>query len=157
MPVSGQDQQLWDDVEPLLAPPSGSPLSLHQAAETLGVEPKLLEKSLKTAVRHGRMVQIAKNRYLPARHLARLGFEAETLATSAPDGCFTAAAYCEHTVTGRNFAIDLLECFDRLGFTERDGNQRRVRRPADEVFGASDGSSRGRGSHPGGAPGLQIR
>ena len=56
----------------------------------------------------------------------------------SPDGRFTAAEYKDHARIGRNFAIELLEFFDRSGFTERLGDRRRIRRSAAEVFGVED-------------------
>ena len=138
MLVSEQDRQLWDAVEPCLAPSSGSPMSLHQAAEALGVEVKLLGASLKTAVKMGAMAQIAKNRFLPTGRIRDMAMAAESLAHGSADGYFTAAEYCAQIETGRNFAIDLLEYFDRLGFTERSGDHRRIRRSAESVFGNRD-------------------
>jgi len=132
--ISELDRQLWTRAAAWLAPDSGSPLSLHQAAEALGIDKKTLEASLKNAVKTGEMVLIAKNRYLPTSYVARLGCVAETLAAGTAEGFFTVAEYCEQTKTGRNFAIDLLEHFDRLGFTERVGNNRRIRRSAATVF-----------------------
>ena len=136
--VSARDRQLWALAAPRLAPNSGSPLSLHQAAEALGIDRKVLETSLKQAVGVGEMVLVAKNRYLPTSYLARLGYAAEALAGKTAEGLFTVADYCEQTKTGRNFAIDLLEYFDRLGFTERAGNNRRIRRAAATVFAFDD-------------------
>lgn len=132
--VSEFDRQLWDRAAASLAPDSGSPLSLHQAAVTLGVDKKVLETSLKNATKIGEIILVAKTRYLPTRYLARLGHAAEVLAQNSDEGRFTVAEFSEQTKTGRNFAIDLLEYFDRLGFTERSGNSRRIRRPAVTVF-----------------------
>ncbi len=139
--VSEHDRQLWTRAVDLLAPQSGSPLSLHQAAEALQVERKVLETSLKHAIQSGEMVPLAKNRYAPTSYVAKLGGAAETLAGKTADGYFTVAEYCVQTKTGRNFAIDLLEYFDRLGFTERSGNNRRIRRPAATVFAIDDAGS----------------
>ncbi|MCP4767552.1 MAG: selenocysteine-specific translation elongation factor [Gammaproteobacteria bacterium] len=139
--VSEHDRQLWVRATTRLAPNSGSPLSLHQAAEALGVDKKILEASLKNAVKIGEMVLVAKNRYLPTSYVARLGYAAEVLAAGTAEGLFTVAEYCEQTQTGRNFTIDLLEHFDRLGFTERAGNNRRIRRPAATVFALDDEGS----------------
>ena len=113
-------------------------MSLHQAAQALGIERKILETSLKNAVRLGEMVSLAKNRYVPASYVAKLARAAEQLAAITADGLFSAAGYCEHTGLGRNFAIDLLEYFDRQGFTARVGNNRRIRRPAAAVFGVGN-------------------
>ena len=139
--VSEHDRQLWTQASVLLAPQSGSPISLHQAAAALKVERKVLKTSLKNAVKYGEMVSVAKNRYMPTSYIAKLGSAAETLAGKTDDGYFTAAEYCEQTQTGRNFAIDLLEYFDRLGFTERSGNNRRIRRPAASIFAVDDAGS----------------
>ena len=123
LPVSDLDQQIWAQVTPYLAPDTGSPMSLHQLADAVGLEPKILEKSLKQAVVLGEMVQISKNRYLPIAYTEKLGGAAKTLATQSDDG-FTAAEYCQHIDTGRNFAIELLEYFDQNGITRREGNKR---------------------------------
>jgi selenocysteine-specific elongation factor len=136
--VSEHDRQLWARAATRLAPNSGSPLSLHQAAEALGVDIKVLETSLKNAVKIGEMVLVANNRYLPTSYMARLGYAAEALAERTAEGLFTVAEFVDHSKTGRNFAIDLLEYFDRLGFTERSGNNRRIRRPAATVFAVDD-------------------
>jgi selenocysteine-specific elongation factor len=136
--ISEHDRQLWAQVATSLAPKSGSPLSLHQAAEALGIDKKTLETSLKNAIKIGEMVLVAKNRYLPTSYLVRLGYAAEDLTKSTSESIFTVAEYCKQTKTGRNFAIDLLEYFDRLGFTGRVGNNRRIVRPAAIVFADHD-------------------
>ncbi|MEE9195186.1 MAG: SelB C-terminal domain-containing protein, partial [Alphaproteobacteria bacterium] len=61
---------------------------------------------------------------------------AETLAAETPDGLFTAAVYRDHSGIGRNLTIRLLEFFDRSGFTRRVRDDRRILKPAAEVFGA---------------------
>ena len=132
--VSEFDRKLWSCVSTILAPKSGSPLSLNQAAEALEVDKKTLETSLKNAVKVGEMVMVAKNRYLPISYVARLGYAVEALSISIADGVFTVAEYCKWIKTGRNFAIDLLEYFDRLGFTVRVENNRRIKRPAANFF-----------------------
>ena len=123
----------------------------------MGVEKKHLEKSLKAAVKFGEMVLVARNRYLPRPYMVRQACAAEELANCSDEGAFSVTEYCKHTQIGRNFAIDLLEYFDRLGLTERQGNSRRMKRSVSVVFSNDVENPRGRGSHPGGAPGLQIR
>ncbi len=132
--ISAHDQKIWSMAVESLAPKTGSPLSLHQAAEAMGIQKGVLEKSLKNAVKTGEMVLVARNRYLPRSYLTRLGLEAEKVATHSSDGMFSVPDYCKYTQIGRNFAIDLLEYFDRLGFTERVENARRIKRSAEAVF-----------------------
>ena len=132
--ISLRDQQLLDRVAPKLAPRSGTPLSLHQAAADLKVDFKTLEMALKTASILGKMVLIGKNRYAPTHFVAKLGVVAERLAANSADRCFTTAEYRKHTTLGRNFVIDVLEYFDQIGFTERHGNTRCIRRSVKDVF-----------------------
>ncbi|MDJ0776846.1 MAG: selenocysteine-specific translation elongation factor [Gammaproteobacteria bacterium] len=136
MPIDDMDRQLLARAATCLAPASGSPPSLHQAAEALAVDRKVLEAVLKRAVRTGEMASIASNRYVPSAYLAQLARDAEALAAKSTTGGFTVAEYCAATGTGRNFAIDLLEYFDRLGFTRRSDNRRQVLRPAAHLFAA---------------------
>ena len=132
--ISVRDQQLLDRVAPKLAPRSGTPLSLHQAAADLKVDLKTLEMALKTASRLGKMALIGKNRYVPTHFVAKLGVVAERLAANSADRCFTTAEYRKQTTLGRNFVIDVLEYFDQIGFTERNGNTRYIRRSVKDVF-----------------------
>ena len=132
--ISVRDQQLLDRVAPKLAPRSGTPLSLHQAAADLKVDLETLEMTLKTASRLGKMVLIGKNRYAPTHFVAKLGVVAERLAANSADRCFTTAEYRKQTTLGRNFVIDVLEYFDQIGFTERNGNTRYIRRSVRDVF-----------------------
>ena len=132
---SESERHLLDRAAILLAPERGSPPSLHQAAEAMEVDHKALEALLKQAAKVGDIISIASNRYAPPAYLAQLANAAEALASSSAEG-FSVAEYCAHTGIGRNFAIDLLEYFDRLGFTRRGGNRRRVLRPAGDLFAA---------------------
>ena len=133
--LSETDSQLWDALHPILSPSSGSPPSLHQAAEQVKAEVRTLEGFLKRGARAGLVVQIARNRYVPVRSAQTLARMAETLGASIEDGRFTAAEFRDCSGLGRNFAIDLLEFFDRIGFTERAGDVRRIKQSAANLFG----------------------
>ena len=74
------------------------------------------------------------NRFFPPEALASLARIAEEVAEAAPGGTFTAAAYKDRTGIGRNVAIELLEFFDEKGFTRRQGESRRIVKPAAELF-----------------------
>ena len=121
------DQALWRRVEPELTMATGSPPSLPQLAQTLGVDKPLLESFMKRALQGGWVVQIARHRYIGLDTLDQLTGVLENLASEHPDG-FTAAEYRDASGLGRNFVIDLLEYFDRIGVSDRVGNYRRLRR-----------------------------
>ena len=61
------------------------------------------------------------------------------MAASKPDGRFGAADYRDKAGIGRNLTIEVLEYFDKQGFTWRDGDVRYIRKPAVEVFAGLSG------------------
>ena len=132
------DERLWPSVARALDPAKGSPPSLRQAAEQLKIEEAELGALLKRATNAGLVLPVTRTRFVPLAAVKTLAVHAESLAGTLPDGRFTAAEYKDHARIGRNFAIELLECFDRSGFTERLGDRRRIRRPAAEAFGTED-------------------
>ena len=136
--LGANDERVWPRVARSLDPARGSPPSLRQAAEQLKIDEAELGALLKRATNAGLVLPITRTRFVPLAAIKTLATHAESLAHVAPEGRFTAAEYKNHARIGRNFAIELLEFFDRSGFTERLGDRRRVRRPAAEVFGRED-------------------
>ena len=132
--LSADDRKLWDTLWPLLSPASGSPLSLHQAAEQVSLEVKVLEAMLKRRVGAGLAVQIARNRYLSVDSARRLADLMQQLGQTAQGGRFTAAEFRDFSRLGRNFVVDLLEYFDRIGLTDRIGDERRLHAGASNPF-----------------------
>ena len=101
-----------------------------QVAQELAVEIKSLEKTLKIGIKLGDFVFIDKNRYVPQTLIIKLKAAAEHLASKSVDGLFTVVQYRDEVDMGRNFVISILEYFDRVGFSERTGNFRSIRRCA---------------------------
>ncbi len=138
--LATNDERVWPRVARALDPSRGSPPSLRQAAEQLKIDEAALGALLRRATNAGLAVPVTRTRFVPLTAVSALAAHAESLADGLPEGRFTAAEYKNHAGIGRNFAIELLEYFDRSGFTERLGDRRRVRRPAAEVFGPEDGA-----------------
>jgi len=134
------DERAWPRVASALDPANGSPPSLRQAAEQLKIDEAELGALLRRATNAGLVVPVTRTRFVPLTAVSALAAHAESLAGELAEGRFTAAEYKNHAGIGRNFAIELLEFFDRSGFTERLGDRRRVRRPAAEAFGSEDGT-----------------
>lgn len=130
-----EGEALWKKVGGLLGSQSGSPPSLNQAAEALNMDAAALQAFLKRASRAGLVMQVTRNRFIPVSTLASLAAKAEQLAETQKDRRFVAAQFRDCASVGRNFAIDLLEFFDRSGFTQRVGDERRIRCSAHEAFG----------------------
>lgn len=132
-PTGDPDEALWRRVQPLIAGRDLRSLTISEVAAALGLSPNALAGFFARMARKGRVVAIARNRYCEAGVVARLGRIAETVAASR-DGAITVAAFRDRAGIGRNLAIDLLEYFDRAGFTRRVGDAHRVVRSATAVF-----------------------
>ena len=107
---------------------SGSPLTISDTAKQIGIERSVIEKKLKIGIKLGIVVQVGKNRYVSTELLNKLKASAEKMSLVSADGQFTTIAYRDEINMGRNFAIVILEYFDRTGFTVRVGEYRRLNR-----------------------------
>ena len=139
--LGANDARVWPRVERILDPARGSPPSLRQASEQLKIDEAELGALLKRAANAGLVLPVTRTRFVPLGAVRALATHAESLAGVSEEGRFTAAEYKNHAGIGRNFAIELLEFFDRSGLTERLGDRRRLRRSAAEAFGTDDDSN----------------
>jgi selenocysteine-specific elongation factor len=131
---TAKDEAMWERVEPLLSEDELRPPRLRELAETLELEYPPFQDFMQRAVRFGRLLPVAPNRFfLPGtvRDLARI---AEELQRENPDG-FDAKSYRDRSGIGRNLTIEVLEFLDSAGLTRRSGNNRTVVRALEDVFG----------------------
>lgn len=142
--VRPADGVLWQRIAPLLDQAGLRPPSVAELAIALGDEAPRLEVALSRLAHHGLLVRVSKNRFFPPATVARLADLLEEEENAS--GEVTAAGFRNRTHIGRNLTIEVLEYFDHVGLTRRNGNARVLTT-----------SKHGRESHPGGAPGLQIR
>ena len=141
---SGADSGLWDAASARLAKDASRPPSLAELAAALNCTVQKLDAVLSQAARAGLLVRVSKTRFFLPAALRR--FEEVARAAAQAGGAITAAGFRDRSGIGRNAAIEVLEYFDRIKFTRRVGDAHVL-----------VGQSNGRESHPGGAPGLQIR
>jgi len=142
--LSAADGALWREAQALLERAELRPPSVAELAATLATQARKLDAALSRLERHGLVVRVSKTRFFLPAMLQRLEALAEDEARAS--GAITAAAFRDRAGIGRNLAIEVLEYFDRIKFTRRKGDARELLR-----------ATRGRESHPGGAPGLQIQ
>ena len=90
---------------------------------------------MKIGIKLGDIILVGKNRYVPSTLLMKLKISAEKLASKSVDGLFSISDFRDEISMGRNFTIDVLEYFDQVGFTIREGNLRRLRQPTSNVLG----------------------
>lgn len=129
--LNPRDAELWSRLQPLvdnLRPPS-----IAELAGAVKIDTRVIERLLQTVARMGQAVQIAPNRYyLPAR-LRELAGYAERVARETPDGLVSIRAFRDKSGVGRNLSVEALEFFDRVGFTGRAGEHRRIVKSCDDV------------------------
>ena len=133
---SAQEAALWDRLCAMYAASGRNIPAVHDMAEPLGVKFEILSRFLADSARQGHLIKVSDKRYYTPALLRTLADVAEALAGSVADGAFSVATYRDKSGIGRNAAVELLEYFDRAGFTLRIDKVRRIRRPAAELFGA---------------------
>jgi selenocysteine-specific elongation factor len=129
------DAQLWQRVRPLLARVRRSPPSVREIAAELRLPDQEVRAMLNRFAKRGEAIRVDADRYYVPEAIRELAALVERTAQSAPEGHFTAAQFRDQSGIGRGLAIELLEYFDRSGLTLRLGDARRLRQPADRLYG----------------------
>jgi selenocysteine-specific elongation factor len=127
--LSASEKVLWRRIAPLLGP-NRKPMSMHAIAASETVELKTIKRVLERATRAGYLVRIGAGRFLHKSAVVELAAKAEILAEKSEGRLFDAAAFRDRSQLGRGISIELLEYFDRIGFTQRVGDQRRLLKSA---------------------------
>lgn len=133
-----REAALWRRIAPILEAGGLRPPRTRELAEELRLDLKALEAFLNRAQQLGLLLRVTANRsFLPetVRSLAEI---AERLAGESAEGLFDPRAFRDRSEIGRNLTIEVLEYFDRVGFTRRVQDGRRVLRPAAEAFPDAD-------------------
>ncbi|WP_447927872.1 selenocysteine-specific translation elongation factor [Vreelandella sp. EE27] len=117
-----QSQTLLPLLEATLDPPRVRDIAHAQQLD----EPRVREV-LRANARLGRLFEVRKDHFYPLATLQRLAEQVETL--EADHGAITAAGYRDRTGLGRKLAIAQLEFFDRVGYTRRVRDERKLRQP----------------------------
>jgi selenocysteine-specific elongation factor len=139
-----EDEKLWQRILPALQKDAPLPPSIKELAEQLRLPDKSVADLLHRKSRGGEPIKVMPDRFLLRSTVQRLAETAESTARSKPNGQFTAADYRDHCGASRKLSIEVLEYFDRIGFTQRIGDVRRIRRPLEQALAAAPGQVRTR-------------
>lgn len=131
--LTGDDAKRWDILQPLLDETPASPPVVHELAQSAGLPVNGATKTLRQAVRMGLAVQVAENRFFTPAALRAHALTFEGMI--AEEGTVGVSPFRQRAGIGRNLAVEVLEYFDRIGLSRRDGNARQQIRPVSEVFG----------------------
>ncbi len=119
------DERLRERLWPLLLAGAFDPPWVRDLARELGAEEGDVRLLLRKLARLGQLHQVVKDLFYPESTLRQLADHALRLHAEA--GLIRAAAFRDRIGIGRKRCIQLLEYFDRIGFTRRFGNERRIR------------------------------
>jgi selenocysteine-specific elongation factor len=123
--LSAQEEQLWAKVRPLLEAAPFQPPRVRDIARALLIEEGKVRLLLKRVTRTGQTCQVAHDHYFTREAVDELSNIVREL--SEMDGSAQAAAFRDRIGTGRKLAIQILEYFDRVGYTRRIGDAHRLR------------------------------
>jgi selenocysteine-specific elongation factor len=127
--VSPEDRRRFDNAVTLMrqAPESNNPPRIRDLARELGEDEAALRTTFIRFASLGEVYRVAHDHYfLPevVRQLARAARE-----VAEADGVARAAPFRDRIGVGRKVAIQILEFFDRVGYTRRIGDDHRVIQP----------------------------
>ena len=125
-----RDQLLWQRAKPLLIEAGARIPSVRELAAALGGPAAAQLVQLRDLLHRkssvGQLVKLTPERFALPQTMEMLARKAqETVALH--EGPFSAAHYRNVIGTGRGLAIEILECLDRQGVTQRKGDLRTVR------------------------------
>lgn len=117
-----QEEALWQQVGPLF---SDQPLWVRDIATASQQDEETIRSLLLTAARLGHITAIVRDRYYRSDQIQIF---ADLIRQRAANGGSTSAADFRNQLgTGRKIAVQILEFFDRSGFTRRRGNDHLLR------------------------------
>ena len=128
--------KLLHKLRPILEKSGKVPPRTRELAEMTATPLAALEKILRQAEISNKLVRVADNRHYLPETILELATTVEKMA-GGPGGSagFTVIDFRAATGIGRNLCIEILEYFDGIGFTRRDGNLRFVRASREKLFG----------------------
>ncbi len=123
--LTAQEEALKARLWPLLEAGRFDPPWVRDLAGALGAEEMQTRQLLRKLARLGLLQQVVKDLFYPEFTIRQLAGHA--LQLEAQSGVIRAAAFRDQIQLGRKRSIQLLEHFDRIGFTRRFGNERKIR------------------------------
>jgi selenocysteine-specific elongation factor len=128
------EQKLAQKLLPRLADGGFDPPWVRDLAKDCAVSEPMVRQTLASLARRGEAFQVVRDLYYPLATIERLAALARDC-LDGPEG-LQAASFRDATGLGRKRAIQLLEFFDRVGFTRR-VKDTHLLRPDTTLFGAS--------------------
>jgi len=135
-----EDEKLWRRIVPQLEKDKPLPPTVAEIAQALRLPDKPIRDLLHRKSRTGEPIKVMDDRFFLRATVLRLAQTAQETAAAAKNGQFTAAEFRDHCGASRKLSIEVLEYFDRIGYTQRIGDARRIRRPIEQALAGPQGS-----------------
>ena len=116
---SDKEQALTELLLPRLEAGRFDPPWVRDLAADTGTAEEIVRQLLRKLARQGALTQVVKDLFYTAAHMDDLAQIIQTLASQTPNGEVVARAFRDATGLGRKRAIQIMECFDRIGYTRR--------------------------------------
>ncbi|CAD5107651.1 selenocysteine-specific translation elongation factor [Zestomonas carbonaria] len=123
--LNAADEALRTRLWPLLEAGAFDPPWVRDLARELKADEAAVRLLLRKLARLGLLHQVVKDLFYPDATIRQLA--AQVLRLQDEEGVIRTAAFRDRIAIGRKRGIQILEYFDRIGFTRRHGNERKVR------------------------------
>lgn len=125
--LTDAEQQLWSQVMPLLNEVRFHPPRVRPLAKDAAIDEPEMRRFLGKTARLGLTYLVAHDHYFLADAVRELAVIVQTLVND--NGHAKAAPFRDRISTGRKLAIEILEFFDRTGYTRRIAEHHVIRQP----------------------------
>lgn len=129
--MAAEDSARWQQIEQELLSAELVPPRVAELASLLSETPEETAVLLSRFASHGKLCKVTDNRFFLPQTLRSLAVIAAELGAT---DTLTVAEFRNRSGVGRNLVVELLEFFDRIRFTQRIGDKRRLLRPVEEKF-----------------------
>lgn len=123
--LSDDEEALKARLWPLLSSGHFDPPWVRDLARELAIAEDQVRHLMRKLARIGALQQVVKDLFYPDSTIRQLANQ--ILLMEQQSGVIRAAAFRDRIQLGRKRSIQLLEHFDRIGFTRRFGNERKIR------------------------------
>jgi len=124
---SDEEQQRWSQVAPLLAATRFHPPRVRPLAKDLGIDEPEMRRFLGKSARLGLTYLVAHDHYFLTDAVREMSTLVEALVDEF--GHAKVAPFRDRIETGRKLAVEILEFFDRVGYTRRIAEHHVIRQP----------------------------
>ena len=130
--ISKSDQVFWEKIENIFISHEFSPPIVSDLASNLGMEVKVLQDLLGRLCNLGLLIRLTEKRYFSSNILLELAKIIEAIINNN-NGYLDLKKFRDESGMGRNLAIEVLDFFDKAGFTQLGKEGRFIKKPICEV------------------------